>query len=263
MLMALWTAASGMNVQQTNLDVIANNIANVNTTAFKASRASFQDLMYQTLRLQGTKTEQGNQVPTGIQIGHGARLSAVQKQFAQGDYQQTQNQLDLAIEGNGFLQIQLPSGEMAYTRAGSLQSDSEGRICTSDGYLLNPNITIPQNAMAVTIATDGTVSVQVPNQTALQQVGTLTLWTFPNLGGLSAIGGNLYQQTDASGAGVSGTPGLNGFGTIVQGYVELSNVNVMTEMVNLIIGQRAYEANSKAIQAADQMLQMANNIRQG
>ena len=189
MLMALWTAASGMNVQQTNLDVIANNIANVNTTAFKASRASFQDLMYQTLRLMGTKTEQGNQVPTGIQIGHGARLAAVQKQFAQGDYQQTQNQLDLAIEGNGFLQIQLPSGEMAYTRAGSLQSDSEGRICTSDGYLLNPNITIPQNASAVTIATDGTVSVQVQNQTALQQIGTLTLWTFPNLGGLNAIGG--------------------------------------------------------------------------
>jgi len=263
MLMALWTAASGMKVQQTNLDVIANNIANVNTTAFKASTASFQDLMYQTLRLQGTKTEQGNQVPTGIQIGHGARLSAVQKQFAQGDYSQTQNQLDLAIEGNGFLQIQLPSGEMAYTRAGSLQSDSEGRICTSDGYLLNPNITIPQNASAVTIATDGTVSVQVPNQTALQQIGTLTLWTFPNLAGLNAIGGNLYQQTDASGAGVSGTPGLNGFGTIVQGYVELSNVNVMTEMVNLIIGQRAYEANSKVMQAGDQMLQMANNVKQG
>ena len=262
MLRALWTAASGMNVQQTNLDVIANNIANVNTTAFKASRASFQDLMYQTMRLMGTKTEQGNQVPTGIQIGQGARLAAVQKQFSQGDYSQTGNQLDMAIEGHGFMAIQLPSGELAYTRAGSLQSDSEGRICTTDGYLLSPTITIPQNAVAVTIATDGTVSVQVQNQTALQQIGTLSLWTFPNLGGLNSIGGNLYQPTDASGAAVSGTPGQNGFGTILQGYLELSNVNVMQEMVNLIIGQRAYEANSKAVQAADQMLQMANNVRQ-
>jgi flagellar basal-body rod protein FlgG len=252
-----------MNVQQVNLDVIANNIANVNTTAFKASRANFQDLMYQNLRLQGTKTEQGNQVPTGIQIGQGAKLAAVQKQFSQGDYQQTQNQLDLAIEGNGFLLIQLPSGDKAYTRAGSFQRDSEGRICTSDGYLLDPGITIPQNAVAVTVATDGTISVQVQNQTALQQVGTLNLWTFPNLGGLNAIGKNLYQETDASGSAISGLPGQNGFGTILQGYLEMSNVNVMQEMINLIIGQRAYEANSKAIQAADQMLQMSNNVRQG
>ena len=261
MLRALWTAASGMNVQQVNLDVIANNIANVNTTAFKASRASFQDLLYDTLRLQGTKTEQGNQVPTGIQIGHGARLSAIQKQFAQGDYQQTGNQLDLAIEGTGFIQIQLPNGEMAYTRAGAFQSDSEGRICTPDGYLLDPSITIPQNATAVTVAKDGTVSVQVQNQTALQQIGTINLWTFPNQAGLNALGGNLFQPTDASGAALSGTPGQNGFGTILQGYLELSNVNVMQEMVNLIIGQRAYEANSKAIQAADEMLQMTNNVR--
>jgi len=261
MLRALWTAASGMNVQQVNLDVIANNIANVNTTAFKASRASFQDLLYDTLRLQGTKTEQGNQVPTGIQIGHGARLSAIQKQFTQGDYQQTGNQLDLAIEGTGFIQIQLPNGEMAYTRAGALQSDSEGRICTPDGYLLDPSITIPQNATAVTVASDGTVSVQVQNQTALQQIGTINLWTFPNQAGLNAIGSNLFQPTDASGAALSGTPGQNGFGTILQGYLELSNVNVMQEMVNLIIGQRAYEANSKAIQAADEMLQMTNNVR--
>jgi len=263
MLRALWTAASGMNVQQTNLDVIANNIANVNTTAFKASTANFEDLMYQNVRLQGTKTEQGNEVPTGVQIGLGARLASVEKQFTQGDTQQTGNQLDLAIEGNGFVQIQLPSGEVAYTRATSFQTDSQGRICTSDGYLLDPSITIPQNALSVTVATDGTVSVQVPNQTALQQVGTLQLWTFPNLGGLNAMGQNLYQVTDASGAGVSGTAGQNGFGTFLQGYLEMSNVNVMTQMVNLIIGQRAYEANSKAIQAADQMLQMANNIRQG
>ncbi|MGA3173589.1 MAG: flagellar basal-body rod protein FlgG [Syntrophorhabdales bacterium] len=262
MLRALWTAGTGMNVQQVNLDVIANNIANVNTTAFKTSRASFQDLIYQTLRLQGTKNEQGNQVPTGIQIGHGAKLSAVQKQFSQGDYQQTQNQLDLAIEGNGFLQIMLPSGEKAYTRAGAFQRDAEGRICTSDGYLLEPNITIPQSAVAVTIATDGTVSVQTQGQTALSQIGTLNLWSFPNVGGLNAIGKNLYQETDASGAALSGVAGQNGYGTILQGYLEMSNVNVMQEMINLIIGQRAYEANSKAIQAADQMLQMSNNLKQ-
>jgi len=262
MLRALWTAGTGMDVQQTNLDVIANNIANVNTTAFKTSRANFQDLMYQTLRLQGTKTEQGNQVPTGIQIGHGAKLAAVQKQFTQGDYQQTGNQLDVAIEGNGFFQIQLPSGEKAYTRSGSFQSDSEGRICTSDGYLLDPSITIPQTAMSVTIANDGTVSVQQQGQSQLQTIGTLSLWSFPNVGGLNAIGKNLYQETDASGAPLSGTAGQNGYGTIMQGYLELSNVNVMQEMINLIIGQRAYEANSKAIQAADQMLQIANNVRQ-
>ncbi len=261
MLRALWTAASGMNVQQVNLDVIANNMANVNTTAYKTSRANFQDLMYQNIRLQGTKTEQGNQVPVGIQIGQGAKLAAVEKQFTEGDFTQTGNQLDLAIQGTGFLQIQMPSGDVAYTRAGALESDSEGRICTSDGYLLDPNITIPQNAESVTVASDGTVSVQIPNQTALQQLGTLQLWTFPNLGGLNAIGQNLYQATDASGAAVSGTAGQNGYGTFLQGYLEVSNVNVMQEMINLIIGQRAYEANSKAVKAADEMLQMANNVR--
>jgi flagellar basal-body rod protein FlgG len=261
MLRALWTAASGMNVQQINLDVIANNIANVNTTAYKSSRANFQDVIYQTLRLQGAKTQQGNQVPTGIQIGLGAMLSSVGKQFAQGDLQQTTNSLDLAIEGNGFIQIQLPSGELAYTRAGSFQSDSEGRICTPDGYLIVPNITIPQNATSVSIGTDGTVTVQESNQTALTQIGQITLWSFPNQAGLNAIGTNLYQETDASGAALSGTAGQLGYGTIQQGYLEMSNTNVMTEMVNLIVGQRAYEANSKAIQAADEMLQMANNIR--
>jgi len=160
------------------------------------------------------------------------------------------------------LQIMLPSGEKAYTRAGAFQRDAEGRICTSDGYLLEPNITIPQSAVAVTIATDGTVSVQTQGQTALSQIGTLNLWSFPNVGGLNAIGKNLYQETDASGAALSGVAGQNGYGTILQGYLEMSNVNVMQEMINLIIGQRAYEANSKAIQAADQMLQMSNNLKQ-
>ncbi len=261
MLRALWTAASGMAVQQTNLDVIANNIANANTNGYQKSRADFQDLMYQTLRLQGTKNEAGNQVPTGIQIGHGAMLAAVQKVFLQGDFQQTQNQLDVAIQGTGFIQVDLPSGTKAYTRAGSFKTDSQGRICTSDGYLIDPNITIPQTATAVSIAQDGTVSAQIANQVAPQQIGNILLYSFPNQAGLSAMGQNLFQETEASGNAVSGTPGQNGLGTILQGFLEMSNVNIMEEMVNLIIGQRAYEANSKTIQAADEMLQMANNVR--
>jgi flagellar basal-body rod protein FlgG len=260
MIRALWTAGTGMSVQQTNLDVIANNIANVNTNGYKKSRADFQDLMYQTLRLQGAKTESGNQVPTGVQIGHGAMLAAVQKVFLQGDFQQTSNDLDIAIEGNGLLQIALPSGDKAYTRAGALKKDSQGRICTSDGYLLEPNITIPQNASQVSIESDGTVSAQVEGGTP-QQVGKIELYTFPNLTGLKAMGKSLLQETDASGAAISGSPGQSGFGTILQGYIEMSNVNVMQELVNMIVGQRAYEVNSKAIQAADEMLQIANNVK--
>jgi flagellar basal-body rod protein FlgG len=250
-----------MSVQQVNLDVIANNIANVNTNGFKKSRADFQDLMYQTLRLQGATSESGTQVPTGIQIGHGAMLAAVQKVFLQGDYQQTSNELDIAIEGNGFLQISLPSGEKAYTRAGALKRDSEGRICTSDGYLIEPNVTVPQNATSVSIQTDGTISVQLDGQTKPQQIGKLDLYTFPNLTGLKAIGKSLFQETEASGGAISGKPGESGFGTILQGYLEMSNVDIMQEMINLIVGQRAYEVNSKAIQAADEMLQMANNVK--
>ena len=258
---ALWTAGTGMNVQQTNLDVIANNIANVNTNGFKRSRADFQDLMYQTLRMQGAKTESGTQVPTGVQIGHGAMLASVQKEFSQGDYQQTQNELDLAIEGNGFLQIDLPSGEKAYTRAGSFKRDSEGRVCTSDGYLVNPNITVPNGTTQVSIQADGTVSAQVQGQSAPQQIGSLQLSTFPNVAGLKAVGKSFFQETDASGTPTTGKPGENGVGTVLQGYLEMSNVNIMQEMINLIIGQRAYEVNSKAIQAADEMLQMANQVK--
>jgi flagellar basal-body rod protein FlgG len=261
MIRALWTAGTGMNVQQTNLDVIANNIANVNTNGFKKSRADFQDLMYQTLRLQGARTESGNQVPTGVQIGHGATLAAVQKVFLQGDYQQTSNELDIAIEGNGFMQIGLPSGDKAYTRAGALKRDSEGRICTSDGYLLEPNVSIPQTATKVSIEADGTISAQVEGQSKPQQIGRIDLYTFSNLTGLKAIGKSLFQETDASGAAISGKAGEGGFGTILQGYLEMSNVNIMQEMINLIVGQRAYEVNTKAIQAADEMLQMANNVK--
>lgn len=261
MIRALWTAGTGMSVQQTNLDVIANNIANVNTNGFKRSRADFQDLMYQTLRLGGAKTESGNQVPTGVQIGHGAMLAAVQKVFLQGDYQQTQGELDLAIEGNGFVQVTLPSGDKAYTRAGSFKRDSEGRVCTSDGYLIEPNVTIPQETQKVSIETDGTISVTLQGQMRPQQLGRLQLYTFPNLTGLKAIGKSLFQETDASGTAVQGNPGENGMGTILQGYLEMSNVNIMQEMINMIVGQRAYEVNSKAIQAADEMLQTATNVK--
>ncbi|OPY64540.1 MAG: Flagellar basal-body rod protein FlgG [Syntrophorhabdaceae bacterium PtaU1.Bin034] len=261
MIRALYTAGTGMNVQQTNLDVIANNIANVNTTGFKRSRADFQDLMYQTLRMQGARTEQGNQVPTGIQIGHGAMLAAVQKVFLQGDYQETQNELDVAIEGNGFIQVVLPSGDKAYTRAGAFKKDSEGRICTSDGYLLEPSITVPQDTTKLSIESDGTISALVQGQQKPQQIGKLDLYTFPNLTGLKAMGKSLYVETEASGTAISGKPGESGMGTLLQGFLEMSNVNVMQEMVNLIVGQRAYEINSKAIQAADEMLQMANNVK--
>jgi flagellar basal-body rod protein FlgG len=261
MMRALWTAGTGMSVQQVNLDVIANNIANVNTTGFKKGRADFQDLMYQTIKLQGTKNDGGNQIPTGIQIGHGAMLAAVQKVFIQGDFSQTDNETDLAIEGTGFIQVTMPDGTLAYTRAGSFKKDSEGRICTSDGYLVTPNITIPTNATKTSIGSDGTVSVQVQGQSSLSQIGKIELASFPNPTGLNSIGKSLYQQTDASGSPVLGTPGTNGMGTLLQGYLEMSNVNIMQEMVNLIIGQRAYEVNSKAIQAADEMLQIANNVR--
>lgn len=261
MIRALWTAGTGMNVQQMNLDVIANNIANVNTNGFKKSRADFQDLMYQTLRLQGARTEGGAMVPTGIQIGLGAMLSSVQKVFQQGDYQRTDNELDVAIEGNGFFQVNMPSGEKAYTRAGALKTDAEGKIVTSDGYTIEPSLTIPARTTSISIENDGSVSVQIQGQTAPQSLGRLELATFINPTGLRAIGKNLFMETDASGTPTTGNPGQNGIGTVLQGFLEMSNVNVMQEMINMIIGQRAYEVNSKAIQAADEMLQMSNNLR--
>jgi flagellar basal-body rod protein FlgG len=261
MIRALWTAGTGMNVQQVNLDVIANNIANVNTNGYKRSRADFQDLMYQTLRQQGVKTEGGNQVPTGIQIGHGAMLSAVQKVFLQGDFQETQNELDMALEGTGFLQVTLPSGDKAYTRAGSFKRDAEGKMVTSDGYSLEPATSIPQGTLKVSIESDGTISALVQGSKTPQQLGKIELASFPNPSGLKAMGKSLFTETDASGAPTLGKPGENGLGTVLQGFLEMSNVNVMQEMINLIMGQRAYEVNSKAIQAADEMLQMANNVR--
>lgn len=261
MIRALWTSATGMMAQQTSLDVVSNNLANVNTTGFKRDRADFQDLMYQSLRLQGVTTEGGNQIPTGINIGHGTALAAVQKLFTQGNYEQTENQLDVAIEGNGFLQVTLPSGDTGYTRAGTLKSDSQGRVVTSDGYLITPNLTIPQNTTNISIETDGTVSATVQGQSTPQQIGTIELATFSNPAGLRAMGKNLFLETDASGTPITGKPGENGLGTVLQGYLESSNVSVVQEMVNMIVGQRAYEANSKSIQAADEMLRQANNLR--
>jgi flagellar basal-body rod protein FlgG len=261
MIRSLWTAASGMQAQTLNIDVISNNLANVNTTGFKRSRADFQDLLYETMRPPGVASSADTQVPTGIQVGHGTRSVATQKIFLQGDFQHTQNELDLAIEGNGLFQIMQPNGNVAYTRSGSFKIDGEGRIVTSDGYPLEPEMTIPTDTMAISIGTDGTVSVLQAGDTEPTEVGTITLARFVNPAGLSSIGRNLYLPTAASGEEVTGTPGQDGFGTIAQGYLEMSNVSVVDEMVNMITAQRAYEINSKAIQASDDMLQVANNLR--
>lgn len=261
MIRALWTAASGMQSQQKNLDVVANNLANVNTAGFKKSRADFQDLMYQNLKTSGAPSTNATQVPTGIQIGLGSRLAAVTKVFTPGDFTQTGNELDMAIEGDGFYQIQLPDGGTGYSRSGAFKKDSTGRVVTSDGYPLLPAISIPSNATKVNIGTDGTVSVMQAGQNTPTQVGNIQLASFSNPSGLSAQGKNLFLPTDASGAATTGTPGQTGLGTIAQGFLEMSNVSVMEEMVNMIVGQRAYEINSKAVQASDEMLQTANNLR--
>jgi len=258
---ALWTAASGMQAQQKNIDVVANNLANVNTTGFKKSRADFQDLVYQNLKSSGSPSTSSTEVPTGIQIGLGTRLAAVSKLFTAGDLTQTSNELDMAIEGDGFFQIQQTDGTTAYSRAGAFKKDSQGRIVTSDGNPLLPEIVIPSNATKINIGSDGTVSVTQSGQTTTTTVGSIQLSLFSNPSGLSSLGKNLYQQTDSSGSPTTGTPGQNGLGTISQGYLEMSNVSVAEEMVNMIVGQRAYEINSKAVQTADEMLQTANNLR--
>jgi flagellar basal-body rod protein FlgG len=261
MIRSLWTAASGMQAQNTTIDVIANNLSNVNTAGFKRSRAEFQDLLYQTLRPPGVTSGGGTQVPTGIQIGHGTRAVSTQKLFIQGDFQQTQNQLDLAIEGQGFFQIVQPNGEIAYSRAGNFKIDSEGRLVTPDGFLLEPEMTIPIDAMAVSIAADGTVSILQAGQSSPSDIGSIQLARFINPAGLENIGRNLYLRTDASGEPLTGMPGEDGLGTLAQGYLEMSNVSVVDEMVNMITAQLAYEINSKAIQAADDMLQTVNNLK--
>ena len=261
MLRSLWTAATGMQAQALNIDVIANNLANVNTSGFKRSRADFQDLLYETIRMAGSPSSEGTEVPTGIQLGHGTRPAAVQKIFIQGDYQHTGNELDIAIEGDGFFQILQPNGEVAYSRAGSFKMDGEGRIVTSDGFLMEPEIAVPSDTRAISIGTDGTVSVLQGGSGDAVEIGTIELARFINPAGLNSIGRNLYLTTDASGDVVTGTAGEDGFGTISQSYLEMSNVSVVDEMVNMITAQRAYEVNSKSIQTADDMLQMANSLK--
>jgi flagellar basal-body rod protein FlgG len=261
MMRALWSAATGMLAKQLDMDVIANNLANVNSAGFKKSRVDFQDLMYQTIRTAGSTVAQGSKVPTGIQVGLGTRAAAIQKVFSQGDFIQTENPLDLVIEGDGFFQVLLPDGSTAYTRTGAFKVDSEGRIVTSDGFVMEPELVVPANAVDISIGTDGTVTIQVAGENAPTELGQIQLARFLNPGGLVSIGRNLYKPSAASGDPAVGTPGLEGIGTIAQKFLEMSNVKVVEEMVNMIIAQRAYEVNSKAIQTSDEMLAAANNLR--
>jgi flagellar basal-body rod protein FlgG len=257
----MFIAATGMEAQRLNIDVISNNLANVNTTGFKRSRADFQELMYQGLKSAGATSAEGTILPAGIQVGLGVKPAAVQKMFKQGDFVSTENPLDLVVEGKGFFQILTPENEVAYTRAGAFKLDSEGNIVNSDGYPLEPAITIPENTLNITITTDGTVSVLQDGNTSPVEVGQIELARFTNPGGLTSIGKNLFVTNEASGEATTGTPSAEGFGTVNQGFLELSNVNVVEEMVNMIVSQRAYELSSKVVQTSDEMLALANNIK--
>ncbi|MEX8519141.1 MAG: flagellar basal-body rod protein FlgG [Leptothrix sp. (in: b-proteobacteria)] len=255
MMRALWIAKSGMEAQQTQLDVVSHNLANVGTNGYKRAHAVFEDLMYQTLRQSGAASSEQTQLPTGLQVGLGVKTVATSRQFSQGTLQQSGNPLDVAIKGNGFFQIQMPDGTAAYSRDGSFQVSSTGQLVTNNGYTVQPGITIPANAQTVTVGEDGTVSAALPGQPAPQVVGQLQLASFVNPAGLEAKGQNLYTETAASGTPNAGAAGSNGLGTLSQGFVETSNVNVVEELVSMIQTQRAYELNSKAITTADQMLQ--------
>ncbi len=261
MIRALYSAASGMSAQQLNVDNIAHNLANANTTGFKMRRAQFQDLMYQTLVQPGASAGAQTTIPTGLQLGLGTRTVSNEILFSQGDFSMTNNPLDLVIQGKGFFQVRRPTGETAYTRSGGFHLDRDGNIVTSDGEALEPQITIPAEAQGVTIGSDGTVSYSLPGQTATQVAGQIQIANFANPAGLNSIGKNLYMPTDSSGEAQIGTPGgQEGMGALLQGYVEQSNVSVVSEFINLIVAQRAYEANSKIVRAADEMYQQANNV---
>lgn len=258
---ALWIAKTGLDAQQTKMANIANNLANAGTTGYKRSRAIFEDLLYQNVRQVGAQSSQDTQLPSGLMIGTGVRTVATEKLFTQGNLIQTENLLDMAVQGRGFFQVLLPDGTQAYTRDGSFQVDDQGQVVTAGGYVLQPSITLPENALSINIGTDGTVSVRQPGSSAVTQVGTVQLADFVNPAGLQAMGQNLYLESNASGSPQTGNPGLNGLGTLVQGFVESSNVNVVEELVSMIETQRAYEMNSKAISTTDQMLQyVANNL---
>ena len=260
MIRSLWIAKTGLDAQQTQMDIIANNLANVSTTGFKRSRAVFEDLLYQTLRQPGAQTSQQTQLPSGLQIGTGVRPVATERIHTQGNLTQTSNTKDVAIQGAGFFQVLLPDGTTAYTRDGSFQMDSQGQLVTASGFTVQPAITIPAATQSITIGRDGTVSVLVSGSSTPTQVGTLQVATFVNPVGLESRGENLYVETAASGTPNTNTPGTNGAGLLVQGYVETSNVNVAEELVNMIQTQRAYEINSKAISASDQMLQKLTQL---
>lgn len=256
---SMWVAKTGLDAQQTRMSVISNNLANVNTTGFKRGRAVFEDLLYQNVRQAGAQSSEDTQLPSGLSLGTGVRTVATQKLFTQGNLVQTGNSLDIAVEGRGFFEILRPDGSLAYTRDGSYQLDRDGQMVTSNGYVLQPGITIPPNTQSITIGEDGTVSVLEAGNSAPSQIGTLQLVDFINPAGLQPIGQNLFMETASSGSPQSGTPGLDGLGRLVQGALETSNVNTVEELVNMIETQRAYEMNSKAISTADQMLQYVNN----
>jgi flagellar basal-body rod protein FlgG len=260
MIRALYTAASGMNAQQANIDNVAHNLANVNTAGFKKSRVEFEDLVYQQIKAPGTPTSQEGEAPIGLDAGLGARAVATARNFSAGNLRSTSAPLDLAIEGQGFFQVAMPGGETGYTRAGAFHLNGQGQLVTAEGLQLQPQISIPANAVTVSVSKDGIVSATVAGQTDPQQLGTIELAMFQNAAGLQARGGNIFVATIASGDPTTGVPGAEGTGTLAQGFLEDSNVSVVEEMVNMILGQRAYEANSRVIRAADEMLQQVNQL---
>jgi flagellar basal-body rod protein FlgG len=261
MFRSLQIAATGMLAQETELDTIANNMANANTTGFKRQTAEFEDLLYQNVRSAGPTMDGGSTGPTQTQVGSGSRIVATSRSFAQGTLQQTGNTYDLGIQGTGFFQVMRPNGELAYTRAGALKLDNQGRIVTSDGFPLQPQISVPNNATSVTIGSDGTVTATEPGTTAPVNLGQIQLATFTNTDGLNSLGQNLYEGTASSGQPLAGTPGVGALGTLQQGSLESSNVDIVNEMVNLISAQRAYEINSKVVTAADEMLRNATSMQ--
>jgi len=261
MIRSLYTSATGMKANQLYIDNISNNLANVNTTGYKKSKLEFQELLYQTLIDPGAAASDGSKSPAGLQVGLGVRSAANQKMFSQGSLQETKNPLDMAINGDGFLQVQLPSGEVAYTRDGSFKVSSDGTLCTSQGYPLEPPITVPDGGHDIQIDATGKVSVQISDTGTTEDIGQIEMAKFLNEGGLKSLGDNLYQASSASGDAETGTPGTNGMGTLQQGFLEASNVELVEEMVNMIVAQRAYEISAKAIQTSDSMLQLANQLR--
>ena len=260
MIRALYTAATGMNAQQTNIDNIAHNLSNVNTAGFKKSRVEFEDLVYEQIKAAGSPTTTAGEAPVGLETGLGTRPLATSRDFSSGSLRLTSGPLDLAIEGRGFFQIVRPDGQIGYTRAGTFHLSAEGAIVTSDGYQVEPQISIPQDATSIFISKEGIVSAAIAGQSAPEQVGAIELATFQNPAGLQALGGNLFATTSASGEPTTAVPGTEGVGTIAQGFLEESNVSVVEEMVNMILGQRAYEANSRVVRAADEMLTQVNNL---